>query len=175
MGIRPWIGPCARSLGSKKRTRTFWNIFFIVSIVIVLFAMSCFVISVASDHLYYESEQMFVEYKNGILITDVGSFNVATEKNQEIKIDNLVKNVNEGDNITVTVSKIKNQVLEVKCSDKVVYKKIPTPIMPTVIASAVLVIPMLVFFVFGLVVVNIKNPGKRIAKIQKKYILRFYE
>ena len=175
MGIRPWIGPCVRSLKSKKRSRAFWNIFFIVSIVIILLAMSCFGISVASDYCYHESEQIFIEYKNETLVTDVGSFKVATDKKQEVPIANLIKNVDEGAKITVTASKISNQVLEIKCRDTVVYKKEPTPIIPTVIAGAILVIPMLVFFIFGLVVVNIKNPGKRIDKIQKKYILRFYK
>lgn len=171
----PWAGQLAKNITSKKRSRLFWNVFFSILILGVVFAMSCFVYQVVAERCTYDSEQIFIEYKNEWLTTDVSSFKIPESDKQEIKISNLTKIVNSGETITMTVSSVSGELLEVKFQDDKVYKRQLTPIMPTVVVSIVLVIPMLAFMIFMLVVTNIKHPSKRIDKIQRQFLLRFYK
>ena len=45
----------------------------------------------------------------------------------------------------------------------------------SIVLTSLIVIPLLGYFVFMLVVTNIKNPGKKIDKLQRTYLLRFYD
>ena len=45
----------------------------------------------------------------------------------------------------------------------------------SIVLTSVIIIPLLGYFVFMLVVTNIKNPGKKIDKLQREYLLRFYD
>ena len=170
-----WSGFVAKGITSKKRPKIFWNIFFTVLIFITLSAMSVFVYQLASEHYKHDSEQVFIAYKNGYLTTDVDSFKISKSDRQEIRIYNLIQSVDTGEKITLTISNISGDLLEVEYLDELVYKKELTPIIPTAMACVFLVFPMLVFFIFMLVVTNMKSPGKQIAKIQNKFLLRFYK
>ena len=44
-----------------------------------------------------------------------------------------------------------------------------------IVVLSVFVVPAIGFCVFMLVVTNIKNPSKRIDKLQREYLLRFYD
>ena len=44
-----------------------------------------------------------------------------------------------------------------------------------VVSFAIVLMPMLGLTVFMLAVTNIKNPGKRIDRIQKRFLLRCYK
>ena len=46
---------------------------------------------------------------------------------------------------------------------------------PAIFAIVIFVCPLLGFCIFMLIVTNIKKPSKRIEKIQKQYLLRFYK
>ena len=46
---------------------------------------------------------------------------------------------------------------------------------PFIALLAIFVCPLIIFCIFMLVITNIKNPSKRIEKIQRKYMLRFYK
>ena len=46
---------------------------------------------------------------------------------------------------------------------------------PYIALFAIFVCPLIIFCIFMLVITNIKNPSKRIDKIQRKYMLRFYK
>ena len=170
-----WSGFVAKSITSKKRPKSFWNIFFIIAIIIVLSVMCVFIYQVASEHFKHDSEQVFVEYKNGYLTTDSNSFKIHENDKQEIKISKLIQLVDEGDKITLTISNLSGDLLEIKYLNEIVYKKEPIPIAPTVIMCVFLVFPMLGFFIFMLVVTNMKSPGKKIAKIQNQFLLKFYK
>lgn len=171
----PWSGMLAKSINSKKRSRTFWNMFFSLGIIIILTCMSVFVYQIMCDYSNYESEQIFIEYKDGHLVTDACSYEIPKVEKQEINIRELIETVKNGEKITLSISKISGEVLEVKYLSKEVYKKERTPIIPTVVACVLLILPILSFFIFMLVVTNIKKPGKRIDKLQKKFLLRFYK
>ena len=45
----------------------------------------------------------------------------------------------------------------------------------SIVLTSLIAIPLLGSFVFMLVVTNIKNPSKRIDKLQREYLLRFYD
>ena len=171
----PWSGHVAKGIKSKKRPRIFWNVFFSIVIAVILLVMLIFAYQIASECLKYDSVQIFVEYENGYLITNVDSFEIHEYDKQEIEISKLLGMVDTGEKITLTISRISGELLEVKYLNDVVYKKVPTPIIPTIVAMFLLVFPMLGFCIFMLIVTNIKNPSKRIDKIQSKFLLRFYE
>ena len=173
--ITPWAGQVAKHIMSKKRPRSFWNVFFSVGIFLILFFVSTPYFKMVSERVTYTTSQTFIEYKDGHLYTDVDSFKIPEQDQQEVEIITFLKAVDNGDEITLTISKISGELLEVEFLNKVVYKKMPTPIAPTVIFSIILVLPILAFCVFMLVVTNIKHPGKRIDKIQKQFLLRIYK
>ena len=168
----PWSGMIAKTITSKKRSRLFWNLFFYSVIFVIALAMSVFVYQIVSDHSKYDEEQIFIEYKNGYLITDIASFKTPKNEEQEINIKTLIQSVNSGDKICLTISKVSGDLLEVKHNNNSIYKKATTPILPTVLASFILVFPILGFCIFMLFVVNIKNPSEKIDKIQRRFLLR---
>jgi len=171
----PWSGKLAKSVCSKKRTRTFWNVYFGVFLAVIFICMSGFSYQAASDYIKYEKEEIFVVYEDGYVITDLDSYKVVKEEKQDVDARKLVRDVASGEKVHLTVSKLSGQLLEVKHLGKTVYKKELTPIAPTVIMTFLLVIPMISLCIFMLVVVNAKNPGKRIEKIQDRMVLKFYE
>lgn len=46
---------------------------------------------------------------------------------------------------------------------------------PFIALLAIFVCPLIIFCIFMLIITNIKNPSKRIEKIQRKYMIRFYK
>ena len=173
--VNPWAGKLAKDITSKKRTSTFWNIFFVVMILIILVCMACFIYQAISDRRAYSSVQSFVEYKDGRLVTDGATFNIPEAEKQEVRINKLTLKVKTGDSITLKISNLSGELLEVQYDGDTVYKKEPTPIIPAMIMFPILILPILAFLVFMLVVTNIKSPGPKIKKIQDSYLLRFYK
>ena len=169
-----WTGMTAKSICARKRTRTFWNIFFCIIIAVILLALSLFAFQIASENVKYHTEQIFIEYEGGFLGTDSERFKIPNEERQEIGIQRLIRRVQRGDGITLTVSRLSGTLLEVEYAGDLVYKREPTPVLPTALACVILVIPMLGFCIFMLIITNIKNPGKRIEKMQDKFLLKFY-
>lgn len=171
----PLAGKIARDIAAKKRPRSFWNLFFSACILITLWGMSVFVYEISADRITYYSAQTFVEYKDGCLKTDIDSFKIPDPSMQEISIREFIKKVNPGEEIELTISSLSHNIIEISYSKKIVYQKKINPIAPTVIGFIVLFIPMLSVFVFMLVVTNTKNPGPKIDKIQKQFLLRRYK
>lgn len=171
-----WAGHIGKSIASKKRPRIFWNFFWGGGIILIIFAMLSFTFQATADRLTYSLEQFFVEQEAGYLITDVDTFELADKEKQETPISELTKKVKSGDVIKLSISKLSGELIEVKnVENEIVYKKELTPIMPTVIASAVIVIPMLSLFVFMLIVTNMKHPKGKIKKFQDTFLLRIYK
>lgn len=56
-----------------------------------------------------------------------------------------------------------------------IYTGSSAEVAPAIFALVILICPFLGFFIFMLIVTNIKKPSKRIEKIQRKYLLRFYK
>ena len=128
-----------------------------------------------SFNLQYRSTVwLYVGYEDGNLITNINSFEIPDYDDQEINISVLKYKVKSNEEITLHISKITDDLLEVKYLCETDYKKRTIPVIPTFIASIVLVIPMLGLCTFMLVVTNIKNPSKRIRKIQKQFLLNTY-
>ena len=172
----PWIsGQFAKLVTNKKRPRWFWNVFFSVLIIFILILECVLIFQVVADYVKHTEEHVFVEYKNQMLITYTSSFEVAEYNKQKVEIQGLIEKVDVGETITIAVSDISGELLEVKFFDEVVYKKEYTPITPLIVLSCVFVIPLIVFCVFMLIVTNIKNPCEKIDKIQSKFLLRIYK
>ena len=127
--------------------------------------------NIACDYAKDVSKQVYVDYCDGYLVTKNNTYEIAEYENQEVKIKELIQTVKPNDEIEVSVSKINGDLIEVNCLEKTVYKKELFSIVSFVIAAIILIIPMLSLCIFFLVVTNIKNPNKRIAKIQSKYLL----
>ena len=171
----PWAGQMAKHIASRRRPRWFWNLFFGVAIFLILISFLFFIYNVLCDHSIYESEQIFIACQETNLITDINSFEIVEKDKQEVKIFKLKETIKSGDKITVTVSSISGDLIQVEHKDIVVYKKETTPILPGVLGFAFLGLPCLAFSIFMLIVTNIKNPGKRISKLQKEFLLKFYK
>ena len=172
----PWLsGQIAKSIANKKRTRRFWNVFFITLTCCILAVTALLILQVSADYVKHNEEHVFVEYNDGYLITQSSSFKIAEYDRQDVKISTLAKRVKQGETVTLTVSNLSNKLLEVKYRGETVYNKIPASIGALVALCAGLVAPIIAFCIFMLVVTNIKNPGKRIDKIQSQYLLRFYK
>ena len=171
----PWSGKVAKSIASVRRPRSFWNVFFGVVIGVVLVGTTVLMLQILTDYVKYDAEQIFVEYKDGYLVTNTDTFKIPSVDKQEIKIDKLKGSVAEGERIILTISKLSNELLEAKYNEKVVYKKTITPLVPALVGWLIVVFPMLVLCVFMLIITNIKKPGKRIERIQRKFILKIHK
>ena len=168
-------GRIAKSITSKKRPRWFWNVFLGTLIAIIVITLSCGFIQVASDTFNHREEHIFVEYKENQLITESGSFKVVEEEKQDVSIRKLIKKVKSGDTVILTISDISGELLEAKYLNDVVYKQKLSSMTVFIVFCFILVFPILGLVVFMLVVTNIKNPSKRIDKIQSQFLLRFYD
>ena len=65
-----WVGGLAKIITSRKRTKKFWNIFFVTIIMLILLALSAFLYQLVAENVTYQSEQTFIEYTDGQLITE---------------------------------------------------------------------------------------------------------
>lgn len=171
----PWSGKLAKTIASKKRTRSFWNTFFIIGTTIIVIALSSLFYQLISECVVYESEQIFIDYVDGHLITDVSTFELPDDRKQVVTIDELTATVNKGDKIILTISDISGELIKASYNKKTVYQKTTIDVTTSMIGVSIVVMPVLTFCVFMLVVTNIKNPSKRIDKIQSKFLLRFYD
>ena len=169
----PWSGKLAKSIMGKKRPRVFWNTFFGAMILITLIVSSIFLYQVISGCFKYDTEQVFIDYKDGYFITDVTEYELP--KNPESKNIMLIHRLNSGDKISLSVSSLSGELLEVRHLNDIVYQKAVTSIVSTVLVCLLLICPMLGILIFMLVAVNIKNPGKRIYKIQKELLLQMHQ
>lgn len=55
----PWAGKVAKSITSRRRSKSFWNSFFGIIIAIIVVAMSFFAYQAACDHLIYSTVQLY--------------------------------------------------------------------------------------------------------------------
>lgn len=171
-----WLsGQLAKSITNRKHGRVFWSIFFGVSAFILLLSLIYMSVDIASDYLTYEQKETFLEYKNGCLITESERFEITEYEKQEIKISELTDVVEIGDEIILKISEISGELIEIVYKDQTVYQKKLHNMWAFAFFCIFLAFPFLIFFVFMLVVTNIKHPGKRIDKIQKAYLLRVYK
>ena len=171
-----WVaGQIAKSITSKKRPRWFWNVFFGTCIALIVIGVLYIFGQTSVDYFKHSEAHVFVEYKENQLITESGSFKVVGEEKQDVSIRKLIKKVKSGDTVILTISDISDELLEVKYSDEVVYKQKLSSMTVFIVFCFILVFPILGWGVFMLVVTNIKNPSKRIDKIQSQFLLRFYD
>ena len=173
MGI--WSGQVAKSICRKKRTRTFWNIFWGVVLLVVVIAMSSCIYQILCDYVTYESEQTYINIDGNSIITDAGSFTISESSTQTVFIDKINKTVKKGDTVSIEISLVTDELIRITHNEVVVYEQQLVSIWATAIAMVLLVFPMIGFSIFMLVITNIKNPSKRIDKIQSQYLLRFYK
>ena len=171
-----WLaGQIAKSVTAKKRPRWFWNVFFGILITLIVLSITYGFFQVAAHHFNHSEEHVFVEYKDQYLVTQTNSFVIVEEEKQDISIGRLLKKVKSGNTIVLTVSDISDELLEVSYLDEVVYRRELSSMTVFIVFCFVLVFPILGFGIFMLVVTNIKNPSKRIDKIQSQFLLRFYD
>ena len=174
--INPGLsGQIAKSITSKKRPRSFWNVFLGTLIALIVIPLSCGFMQVASDTFYHREEHIFVEYKENQLITEFGNFKIVEEEKQDVSIQKLIKKVKSGDTVILAISDVSGELLEVKYLNDVVYKQKLFSMTVFIVFCFILVFPILGLCIFMLVVTNIKNPSKRIDKIQSEFLLRFYD
>ena len=83
----------------------------------------------------------------------------------------MLLEVDVGDPIVMVISRISGELLEVKQSGVTVYKKESSDLIAFILLAFLLIIPFLVFFVFMLIATNIRNPGYRILKFRKSYLM----
>lgn len=169
----PWAGKLAKSIFSQKRSRVFWSMLFGAMMVIILISSFVYLYQVISGCFKYDTEQVFIDYKDGYFITDVTEYELP--KNPESKNIMLIHRLNSGDKISLSVSSLSGELLEVRHLNDIVYQKAVTSIVSTVLVCLLLICPMLGILIFMLVAVNIKNPGKRIYKIQKELLIKIHK
>ena len=169
----PWSGKLAKSIMGKKRPRVFWNTFFGAMILITLIVSSIFLYQAISVCFKYDSEQIFIDYKDGYFITDITEYKLP--KSSKAKNIMLIDRLDSGDQIFLSVSSLSGELLEVRHLNDVVYQKAVTPIVSTILVFLFIICPMLGSMIFMIVVVNIKNPSKRIYKIQKELLLQMHQ
>ena len=162
-------GQLARALAKGKKSRYIWNIFWIITLLLILYCIFLFVYQILCDYVCYETKQIYVRCEDGYLITDVDSFEIVENDRQDININALIKTVDVGSEINLTINHFSGELLEIKKEDKTVYKVALTSSVD-IIAFVLLFVPMLAFVVFMLVVTNIKNPGRRIKNIQNQFL-----
>ena len=171
----PWSGKMAKALTSQRRPRYVWNTFLIIIVAVILFALSSFVYQVLCSYRCYETKQIYFEYKDNFLYTDVSSYEIPDDEKQEIGINVLIHKVKSGEEINLSISKISGKLIEVIYKDEIVYKTTVPPILPTIVAFVVLIVPLLCFIAFMFYVINAKKPSKRISKIQHQLLLKYYK
>ena len=172
----PWAGSVAKAITGRKRTRKFWNIFFIVIITIILVCLSIFLYQIACENMTHSCEQTFVEYTKGCLITDSGSYDIPVHREEKIEINKLMSALDKNDVITLVISDVSGKLISVMYGKKTVYKVSTIDVIPSLIAMTVIVLPVLAFCIFMLIVTNIKEPkSKRIDKLQSQFLLRSYD
>ena len=130
---------------------------------------------IISEHYTYDIEEVFVEYRDGVLSTVDASYKVVETDEENVRITNLTKEVDVGDKIKLTVSKINGKLIKVQHQNTVVYSIEMTPTMPALIFLIVVFLPLMGAAVFLWIVVNLKNPEKKLDKLQSEMVLRIYK
>ena len=166
----PWAGPLAKAVVNKKRGRTFYTVFFSVCLLVVLVCSSFFIYRTVCDYITISTNATYVDCKNGKFTTENTVYELAPYDNQEIKASAITNKVKKGDDVTLVLSKVEGTLIEIKHNEVSVYKRELVPIW----LGAPIFIIAISLYVFMLIVTNIKNPGKRIDKLQSLYLLRFY-
>ena len=167
-----WLaGQLAKSITQKKRPRWFWNVFCISITIILLIISTVLSHDVLSDHIKREEYHTYQGYDDSNLITDNGYYEIAELGKQEVKIEKMLSEVDVGDPIVMVISRISGELLEVKQLGVTVYKKESSDLIAFILLAFLLIFPFLVFFVFMLIATNIRNPGYRILKFRKSYLM----
>lgn len=171
--INPWIsGKLAKMLVQKRRTRKFWNIVFSLFILFLISFAFVFLYRILCDHLVHEEEHIYINCYDGFIVTETGSYKIADDDKQEVKIFMLEAKVKNGDKIVLSLSKISGELLEVKFFSSTVYKVQVDDLDAFIILIVVFFLPFLGLSIFMLIVTNIKNPNKKIDNLQRKFLLR---
>lgn len=168
-------GQLTKSIVSKKRTLRFWNILFICMLTSVIIIISFPLMSLISDNTAYEVTQTYLGVENQTLKTEQCSYSIETANQCEVDIAAWSSQATIGQEISLYISCISSQVLEIRSNGKVVYKKATIPFVPIVALISVIAVPLISFSIFMLIILNAKKPGRLAEKIQKKYLLRFYK
>ena len=171
----PYAGQMAKTLTAKKRPRYVWNLFFCGLIGLILLMYLVFVYGVLCDHITSDHVQIYLDHDENRLVTDQGGFEFADFHNQKIAFSMFSNSISEGEKIILTISDINDELLTVKYKGEVVYQVQLAPVLPTVIASIVLILPMLIFCIVMLIIINIKHPSKKVDRFRSKFLLRIHK
>ena len=170
-----WSGKIAKTIGAKKHSKRYWNTLFSTVTLIIIVVFSVFAFHFMCDHISYEESHIFVEYKDKRLITATAIFDIPERELQEVVIGQLTESVKSGDELFLKLSVISGELLEARKVQKIVYKKAVIDPVSAFVGWLLLGLPMLGLCVFMLIVTNIKNPGKRLLKLQKSYMIMIYK
>ncbi len=162
-------------LFGQRRSKKFLNILFGIMLFVLLFIDFCICFMMICENVQSDYNQILVECTKDKLITDVDSFKIPDGAKQEIHIRNLIWSVAPGETITLTVSDITNELLEVKYSGNTVYKKEKMSLFVNIFFMCLLTLPLIVSTIIILIAVNAKNPKRWLRKIQRRYVLMFYK
>lgn len=170
MSSNPTAGKLAKLILAEKRSKLFYNIFWCVSVLTSLALSLIVCYQLLCDHVLIESEQTYIEVKDGFLVTAEGSYELSEADKQIIGEKTLKRYALRGKNIKLRTSKINGDLIEVVYNERTIYKTETTDIIPYLIVSLIIILPMLGLSIFMLIVINIKNPSKRIYKFRRSFI-----
>ena len=166
-------GGIAKTICSKKRTKTSWNIFIISLLLVYLGVISLLTYGELSDqYIQHTEEYTFFQCNRDILITQTEQIEIE-DKNQAIEISNALARVKMGDKITITTSHYSNSVTKIQHSDEILYEiEIDNTLDVILLWLVFLLVGVpLSFMLYG---VNSKKQKKWILKFQKQYVLIFH-
>ena len=152
-----------------RRLRYEWNLFCIAIAIFALFFCYFLGREMLCEIVYYESECTHISYDGEILVTDSETFSVSSD--DSIYMNNLSESLETGDKITVKVSKISGEVLEILSGGDTVYKfsdfAWPFILFVVIFLGALITVVVLAFYT-----VNAKKPRGPFAEIQEAIILK---
>ena len=164
-------GRMARMITSHKQPRWFWNVFWSAVLLMILYVVTVCILQLASDHICNQYEQVYLTYQDGKLTTDVAEYAL---DHQNAVLNQIAEHAIRGENIHLTVSRLSGKIICITQKNNTLYQASVSSV-AAVVSFAIVLMPMLGLTVFMLAVTNIKNPGKRIDRIQKRFLLRYYK
>lgn len=163
-------GQFAKSFTKEPRPRYIWNIFLLSVLGIILCFVSILGYWLLESSVCDQTRQIYLGCQNEYVITDVDTFQIADKEDQVVNVNALIRNVNIGESIDLTISSVSGRLLEVSDNGQLVYQ-VQTIQIGAVIAMFILVLPIIIFLVLCLIATNAKHPKGWMKKFQNTYVL----
>ena len=165
-------GQISKAFTNRPRPRYIWNLFLFFLLGVILCFVGIFFYQVLEDYICYQTQQIYLDYRNEYLITNSDEFKIMEKDKQDINVNALIRNVDIGEPIDLTIGTISGELLQVTSQSGQIVYKVSTIQVETIIALLVLVFPIIAILVFLIIAVNVKRPKGPMEKFQRKYLLR---